>query len=189
MNNNTVDIVTGRVLSQIYFDPFKILEKDIKLNSDFLGNNLYIPAGVMSRDNDKGIYVVKLPNGELYSIPKKDAQVVNRQDEEGVNDIIELQDFSEMSLIHSLRIRYERNEIYTSVGPILISINPYKQFDGLYSEDRMIEYHNQHKKNLPSSPHLFKIAEAAYNSLMSSFETKSPTHIALACMGNNLSNI
>ena len=48
------------------------------------------------------------------------------QDDVGVDDILSLKHFSEMSLLHTLRIRYARNDVYTSVGSILISVNPYK---------------------------------------------------------------
>ena len=42
----------------------------------------------------------------------------------GVPQILALDDFSLMSLVSTLRARYERNEIYTLAGPILISLNP-----------------------------------------------------------------
>ena len=65
------------------------------------------------------------------------------QDDHGVDDILSLREFSEKSLIHTLRSRYTRDDIYTFVGPILISINPYKWFKDLYTESSMIEYHGR----------------------------------------------
>jgi len=66
----------------------------------------------------------------------------------------------EMSLLETLRSRYARDEVYTFVGPILISINPYKWNHGLYSEQAMIHYHTCEKEQL--APHLFKVADASY---------------------------
>ena len=66
--------------------------------------------------------------------------------------------------MHTLRTRYTRDEIYTFVGPILISINPYKWFKDLYSEQTMIAYNAKRRGELP--PHLFVVADSAYNALM-----------------------
>lgn len=33
------------------------------------------------------------------------------------------------AIVHQLRNRYARNHIYTAIGSILVSINPYKQLD------------------------------------------------------------
>lgn len=88
----------------------------------------------------------------------------------GIPDILDLSDFSEMSLLNtyfksfplsitdgnvvnvvvfgSLRVRYLRDEVYTRVGPILISINPYKWNKTAYSEGRMIAYHQAPKSTV-----------------------------------------
>ena len=73
----------------------------------------------------------------------------------GVPDILDLNDFSEMSLLTTVRARYLRDEVYTFVGPILISINPYKWNHNLYSEANMIHYHTSEADHL--APHLFKV--------------------------------
>ena len=83
--------------------------------------------------------------------------------------------------MHSLRTRYNRDEIYTSAGPILMSVNPYKSIavtavsgasgtdvvitGDLYSEERMLKY----ARNAQALPcHLFQVADRAYSSLLSS---------------------
>jgi len=73
---------------------------------------------------------------------KKPLSYVNEQDNEGVPDLLKLRDFSHMSLLHTLRVRYVRDNIYTFVGTILISVNPYKSIKDLYSEKVLIDYHN-----------------------------------------------
>ena len=106
-----VDIVTGKRLVTVYFDPYKAVDAAVP-NEDWLGANLYIPAGILSTDKEKGILTVKLPNGEVFKVPESSCTIVNPQDETGVDDILQLKEFSEMSLIHSLRIRYSKDEIY-----------------------------------------------------------------------------
>eukprot|EP01033_Poteriospumella_lacustris_P014444 gene14444-10322_t len=98
----------------------------------------------------------------------KDAKNVTDNDDEGVDDILKLKDFSEMSLIHTLRVRYNRDEIYTLVGTILISLNPYKQIKFLYDENAVDRYHSKKQSHHAQPPHLFVVAEASYSSLMSS---------------------
>jgi myosin heavy subunit len=45
----------------------------------------------------------------------------------GVDDLIELTHLHEPAILHALRLRYDSDIIYTSTGPILIAINPFKQ--------------------------------------------------------------
>ena len=60
--------------------------------------------------------------------------------------------------------RYTRGDIYTSVGPILISVNPYKSMgEQLYGDDVADSYAAGLR-----SPHLFASADAAYMAMMNS---------------------
>jgi hypothetical protein len=104
-----VDIVTGKEAVSIYFDPAKSSDCEIS-DSDWLGENLFAPALILKDDGDT--LSVRLPTGEVYKV-LSDAVRVAEQDDEGVDDILKLRDFSEMSLIHTLRVRYARDEIYT----------------------------------------------------------------------------
>ena len=57
----------------------------------------------------------------------------------GVDDLIGLTHLHEPAILHALRLRYDANIIYTSTGPILIAVNPFKPMP-LYSEDMMDKY-------------------------------------------------
>ena len=59
---------------------------------------------------------------------------------ESVNDLIRLTHLHEPAILHSLRVRYDEDVIYTSTGPILIAINPFKKMEGLYGEEVMERY-------------------------------------------------
>ena len=61
-------------------------------------------------------------------------------------------------MLHTLRVRYLRDEVYTLVGPILISINPYKWIDDLYSETRMLKYKGNGSRTAGLPPHVFTLA-------------------------------
>ncbi len=45
---------------------------------------------------------------------------------EGLDDMVKLEDISEATILNNLRRRFLDNNIYTSIGQILISINPFK---------------------------------------------------------------
>lgn len=139
-----VDIVTGKALASVFFDPSKSTDCT---NSDYdwIGENLYIPACVVKEEG--GVLTVSLPSGEVYKMT--DARRVTDNDDEGVDDILKLRDFSEMSLIHTLRIRYYKDEVYTFVGPILVSLNPYKRMKDSYSAKTMESYHGQKQVRYP----------------------------------------
>ncbi|GAB9472769.1 Myosin-i heavy chain [Globisporangium polare] len=79
-------------------------------------------------------------------------------------DILQMSDLSEASLLENLRRRYEKEYIYTYVGPILIAINPYKPLDAVYSEAKMTEYYGKTMGMLP--PHVFALADHAYTQLI-----------------------
>lgn len=56
------------------------------------------------------------------------------------DDLITLTHLHEPSVVYSLRKRYSRDKIYTSTGPILIALNPFKSCKKLYNEEIMKKY-------------------------------------------------
>ena len=148
-NLMTVDIVTGKELVYIYFDYTKIIQSGSgnnlppNLTIEWLEENQYTPASIVKEDVATNTLTVKLINGEVIKVSSADAVKISSQDDSGVKDILHLKDFSEKNLIYTLRVRYNRDKIYTFVGPILISLNPYKYIENLYSVDEIFRYHNQ----------------------------------------------
>ncbi len=132
----SVDIVTGQKVVSVYFDPSKCVDYKER-NDEWLGEHFYSPARVVKEEN--GIVQVCLGTDEMFKM--NEVTRVTDNDDEGVDDILKLKDFSEMSLVHTLRVRYYRDEIYTFVGPILVSLNPYKLIKEIYSNSTMAEYH------------------------------------------------
>ena len=136
----SIDIVTGMEVVSVYFDPEESVDFDLS-DDVSVGKHLYEAAAIVK--DDGSVMSVKLHNGDVYKINSKSAVKITEQDDQGVDDILALRDFSEKSLIHTLRSRYTRDDIYTFVGPILISINPYKWFKDLYTENAMTDYHGK----------------------------------------------
>ncbi|GMH49336.1 hypothetical protein TrVE_jg1382, partial [Triparma verrucosa] len=88
----------------------------------------------------------------------------NPLDLTGVPDIMLLPSISEPALLHTLRTRYSRDEVYTTVGSVLISLNPYKWNKKEYDQTVMQKYNNKSRTDLP--PHLFNVADKALSNLM-----------------------
>lgn len=80
----------------------------------------------------------------------------------GVGDMVLLEPLSEDTFIENLRKRFEHNEIYTYIGSVVISMNPYKPLP-IYTADKVEEYRNRNFYEL--SPHIYALADEAYRSL------------------------
>lgn len=146
----SVDIVTGKELVYVYLDSTKIVHDgsgsnltNSNLNLDWLEEHQYTPASIVKEDISNNLLTLRLMNGEVIKMSYSDAVKISTQDDSGVRDILNLKVFSEKSLIYTLRVRYNRDEIYTFAGPILMSLNPYKTIDNLYGEEEMMRYHTQ----------------------------------------------
>ncbi|XP_076119885.1 unconventional myosin-Ib isoform X2 [Alosa pseudoharengus] len=80
----------------------------------------------------------------------------------GVGDMVLLEPLTEDSFIDNLRKRFDHNEIYTYIGSVVISMNPYKHLS-IYTADKVEEYRNRNFYEL--SPHIYALADMAYRSL------------------------
>lgn len=82
----------------------------------------------------------------------------------GVQDFVLLEDYrSEAAFIDNLKKRFHENIIYTYIGNVLISVNPYKNLP-IYTEEKTKLYFK--KAFFEAPPHVFAIADNAYRSLV-----------------------
>ena len=158
-------------------------------NQFFSSKHLYMPCTIIKpldeeaanntnrvqTDPYDGPTLVKTSDGTLHKISSSAGLVALKSPDDyvGVDDVLHLPDISEASLLHSLKVRYKREDIYTAAGPILISINPYKSLnrpdgESIYSEDEMLFYRTRQPNYEDRRPHLFEIADRAYSALMDS---------------------
>ncbi|XP_043924449.1 unconventional myosin-Ih [Protopterus annectens] len=78
----------------------------------------------------------------------------------GIQDFVLLDSFtSEDAFLDNLRKRFRENIIYTYIGNLLVSVNPYKDLD-IYNTYQMELYQGMNLFELP--PHIYAIADNAY---------------------------
>ncbi|XP_027451585.1 unconventional myosin-Ia isoform X1 [Zalophus californianus] len=80
----------------------------------------------------------------------------------GVEDLVLLEPLEEESLLKTLQLRYEKKEIYTYIGNVLISVNPYQQLP-IYGPEFIAKYRDYTFYELKS--HIYALANMAYQSL------------------------
>uniref|UniRef100_G1SGV3 Myosin IH n=1 Tax=Oryctolagus cuniculus TaxID=9986 RepID=G1SGV3_RABIT len=87
------------------------------------------------------------------------------RDKVGVQDFVLLDAHtSESAFVENLRKRFSENLIYTYIGTLLVSVNPYQEL-GLYSVSQMELYQGVNFFELP--PHVYAIADNAYRVMCS----------------------
>ena len=92
------------------------------------------------------------------------SQYISPEVNEGrIEDMCALEELSEQAMLSNLRARFSNKHIYTYVGSILISINPY-YFYSIYNPKYTTLY--QGKAFSESPPHVFAIADNAYHSML-----------------------
>ncbi|PLB37118.1 class I myosin myoA [Aspergillus candidus] len=87
-----------------------------------------------------------------------------KKKEIGVSDLTLLSKISNEAINDNLKLRFEHDEIYTYIGHVLVSVNPFRDL-GIYT-DRVLESY-QGKNRLEVPPHVFAVAESAYYNMKS----------------------
>uniref|UniRef100_A0A8C1IHG6 Myosin IEb n=1 Tax=Cyprinus carpio TaxID=7962 RepID=A0A8C1IHG6_CYPCA len=81
----------------------------------------------------------------------------------GVDDMVLLSKISEDAITDNLKKRYMDDFIFTYIGPVLISVNPFKQLP--YFTDREIELY-QGAAQYENPPHIYALADNMYRNMM-----------------------
>uniref|UniRef100_A0A3B3ZF81 Myosin motor domain-containing protein n=1 Tax=Periophthalmus magnuspinnatus TaxID=409849 RepID=A0A3B3ZF81_9GOBI len=85
------------------------------------------------------------------------------RDRVGVQDFVLLENYnSEAAFIENLRRRFRENLIYTYIGSVLVSMNPYKELE-IYSEQQMERYRGVSFYEI--SPHIYALSDNTYRAM------------------------
>uniref|UniRef100_A0A665W2A7 Myosin ID n=1 Tax=Echeneis naucrates TaxID=173247 RepID=A0A665W2A7_ECHNA len=80
----------------------------------------------------------------------------------GKADFVLLDNVSMEEFMANLKLRFEKGRIYTYIGEVVVSVNPYRAMN-IYGRDTVEQYKGRELYERP--PHLFAIADAAYKAM------------------------
>uniref|UniRef100_A0AAX7SER9 Unconventional myosin-Id n=1 Tax=Astatotilapia calliptera TaxID=8154 RepID=A0AAX7SER9_ASTCA len=80
----------------------------------------------------------------------------------GKADFVLLDNVSMEEFMANLKLRFEKGRIYTYIGEVVVSVNPYRAMN-IYGRDVIEQYKGRELYERP--PHLFAIADAAYKAM------------------------
>ncbi|XP_067931829.1 unconventional myosin-Ia-like isoform X2 [Watersipora subatra] len=98
------------------------------------------------------------------------------------DNLAELSKLDEDIILEELKARYKKNHIYTYVGDILISINPFKELP-IYR--KQISHRYRSGKDLKDSPHIYAIAGHVYRCMLGEGDISSQTDQCIVISGES----
>ncbi|KAI3377124.1 hypothetical protein L3Q82_000316 [Scortum barcoo] len=81
----------------------------------------------------------------------------------GVDDMVLLSKINEDAIVDNLKKRYMDDYIFTYIGPVLISVNPFKQMP--YFGEKEVEMY-QGAAQYENPPHIYALADNMYRNMM-----------------------
>lgn len=86
------------------------------------------------------------------------------QNKAGVDDMVMLSKVSNDGINDNLKKRHQTDIIYTYIGHVLISVNPYKEIKNLYTDRTLKDYKGKYRYEMP--PHVYALADDMYRTML-----------------------
>merc|ERR550534_194145 len=127
----------------------------------------YVPAFIVGEDEETKELVLELDNGNEIRVParKKLIPLEKSSLQRIVADLTLLDEMNIPLILNCLRKRFEAGKIYSAIGTILISINPYKMLPKLYGRKTILRYRDAFESHKDPPPHVYTVADQAYRGL------------------------
>ncbi|KAL1508720.1 hypothetical protein AB1Y20_004815 [Prymnesium parvum] len=122
---------------------------------------LWVGGEVIDSDNELTTVAIREDDDAVETLPS--STVLPRRNaagEESAEDLASLVHLDEPNIVRGLTLRYAQDEIYTSVGAILVAINPWKPLPHLYSAETLAKHTDCTSGR--ARPHPFAVANAAW---------------------------
>jgi myosin-5 len=127
-----------------------------------------------SLPSHKTITITSTKTDDEYDLVKL-RNTIDEVSADSVNDLVFLNYLHEPAILWSLKSRFSRDLIYTNTGPILIALNPFKNLS-MYSHHKVESYRLAGENGIETasamSPHVFKVADAAYRSMINNINDR-----------------
>lgn len=118
---------------------------------------------VESLADGSGNLIVELPDRSLKTVHSDSVLPGNTSRYDRCEDISEMSELNEATVLNNLRQRYNSDLIYTYSGLFLVAINPYRGLP-IYSSSVIDYYRGQRREDRP--PHVYAVADSAYRALI-----------------------
>ncbi len=82
--------------------------------------------------------------------------------ETGKADFVLLDEMSMKSFMDNLKIRYQKGKIYTYIGEVVVSVNPYRPMN-IYERSYIQDYKG--REMYEREPHIYALADTAYRNM------------------------
>ncbi|XP_059508649.1 myosin-7-like [Stegostoma tigrinum] len=128
----------------------------------------YVEAEI--KEAGGGKVTVETKNGKTITIKEDDIQQMNPPKFDMIEDMAMLTNLNEASVLYNLRRRYSNWMIYTYSGLFCVTVNPYKWLP-VYSAPVVAAYKGKRRSEAP--PHIYSIADNAYNDMVRNRENQS----------------
>uniref|UniRef100_A0A4W3JPD7 Myosin heavy chain 7B n=1 Tax=Callorhinchus milii TaxID=7868 RepID=A0A4W3JPD7_CALMI len=128
----------------------------------------YVEAEIKERAGDK--VTVETKGGKTVTVKEDDVQLMNPPKFDMIEDMAMLTHLNEASVLHNMRRRYANWMIYTYSGLFCVTVNPYKWLP-VYTAPVVAAYKGKRRSEAP--PHIYSIADNAYNDMLRSEENQS----------------
>lgn len=124
-------------------------------------------AGELLEEKGSNIEVVLINEQRKQIFSKNDCLEIEEESvmAEEANDLISLSHVNDATILNSSRLRFNRKVIYTSIGAVLMAINPFETIPGLYGRERIEQYSRIIDDSLPA--HVYMIPSRAYSAMCS----------------------
>ena len=134
------------------------------------GETAYTEAEKTGKTGKKGIEVKRLVDGKLKEFKEEEVEPRNPPKYELLEDMANMTYLSEASVVYNLGQRYRNFLIYTYSGLFCVTVNPYKMLP-VYDAHIVGCYQNKRRNEMP--PHLWSVADNAYNDMLRNRENQS----------------
>ncbi|XP_072918398.1 myosin-7-like [Hemitrygon akajei] len=128
----------------------------------------YLEAEILERNGPQ--VTVETKAGKTLSLKEDDIQQMNPPKFDMIEDMAMLTNLNEASVLQNLRRRYSNWMIYTYSGLFCVTVNPYKWLP-VYSAPVVAAYKGKRRSEAP--PHIYSIADNAYNDMVRNRENQS----------------
>jgi myosin heavy subunit len=131
-------------------------------------DDAFVKPATVTVGFDKGSPgAVKTDDGDEVELTPEQTKVIEAMDEQVLEpelaDLITLNELTENSVLHKLRMRFKKDAIYTSVSAILVSVNPFKRLDIVSKPN--LERFMKSRDLTKLEPHIWWVAKNAYEKM------------------------